>query len=103
MITTSPAWTRRDRLARSPLTSTLPPSTACAAADLVLKKRAAHSHLSSRTRAAGADDTEGEAAEGSLTLAATWGQCSAALPSWHRAPRRQARGARAHHAHPAKR
>src|SRR4249920_2429430 len=56
----SPSWTRCARLARSPLTSILPPSTACAAAERVLKKRAAHSHLSRRTRVGttgvGADD-----------------------------------------------
>src|SRR5262249_17405757 len=42
----------RAALTRSPLTGTLPPSTASAASDRVLKKRAAHSHLSIRTRAA---------------------------------------------------
>src|SRR5450432_355454 len=46
----SPSWTSRARLPRSPLTSTFPPSTAWAAAERVLKKRAAHNHLSRRTR-----------------------------------------------------
>src|SRR5207253_8490591 len=37
------------RLARAPFNSTLPPSTACAARARVLKTRAAHNHVSSRT------------------------------------------------------
>src|SRR5205807_2108900 len=41
-----------DRPARSLLTWTLPPSTASVASERVLKKRAAHSHLSTRTRPA---------------------------------------------------
>src|SRR5260221_12154497 len=44
-----PTCRARGRLARSPPTSTLPPSTATDAADRVLKKRAAHNHLSRRT------------------------------------------------------
>jgi hypothetical protein len=44
----SPGLMVRDRLGLSSLTSTFPPSTASAAWDLVLKKRAAQSHLSRR-------------------------------------------------------
>src|SRR5439155_20406444 len=38
-----------DGFTRSPLTWTRPPSTACAAARRVLKRRAAHNHLSTLT------------------------------------------------------
>src|SRR5437868_4876986 len=51
MCNSSPSWSCFDRLARSPFTSTLPVSIAFAASARVLKKRAAHSHLSSRTLA----------------------------------------------------
>ena len=50
----SPACTDFARFARSPLTSTLPPSMASAANARVLKNRAAQSHLSRRMGAAGA-------------------------------------------------
>ena len=49
IVMTSRTATTRDRLARSPPRSTFPPSTASAASDRVLKKRAAHSHLSNLT------------------------------------------------------
>ena len=49
IVRRSPTATTRDRLARSPPRSTFPPSTASAASDRVLKKRAAHSHLSNLT------------------------------------------------------
>src|SRR5215471_833809 len=52
MLRRSPALSERAAFTRSPLTCTLPPSTASPASDRVLKKRAAHSHLSIRTRAA---------------------------------------------------
>src|SRR5262245_62072912 len=52
MLRRSPGLMVRAALTRSPLTCTWPPSTASAASDRVLKKRAAHSHLSIRTRAA---------------------------------------------------
>ena len=39
-------------LTRTPLRCALPPSTASAASERVLKKRAAHSHLSIRSRSA---------------------------------------------------
>jgi hypothetical protein len=45
----SPARTTFDGFTRSPLTCTRPPSTAAVPAPRVLKKRAAHSHLSIRT------------------------------------------------------
>src|ERR1700752_5375983 len=48
MVSVSPARRIRLGLARSRLISTLPPLTASAASERVLKKRAAQSHLSSR-------------------------------------------------------
>src|SRR5215207_1377730 len=50
MRSSSPACTSFDRFTRSPATCTLPPSIASTARARVLKKRAAHSHLSRRTR-----------------------------------------------------
>ena len=48
-IMVSPISSSRLGLARWPLTLTLPPLTASLASERVLKKRAAHSHLSMRT------------------------------------------------------
>jgi hypothetical protein len=45
----SPGRTVLEALAASPLTCTLPPLQAAAASVRLLKKRAAHSHLSIRT------------------------------------------------------
>src|SRR4051812_5392559 len=50
MRSSSPILSCFDGLARSPFTSMCPPSTASEACDRVLKKRAAHSHLSTRMR-----------------------------------------------------
>src|SRR2546426_12564669 len=47
--TRSPTFSALARLARAPFTSTLPPSTACAARARVLKKRAHQSQVSRRT------------------------------------------------------
>src|ERR1700722_18058589 len=49
--TASPGFTSRDGFTRSPFTVTFPPSIAVTAVDLDLKKRAAQSHLSTRTDA----------------------------------------------------
>ena len=48
-LSVSPSRTSRDAFARTPLHSTRPPSHASLAKDLVLKNRAAQSHLSIRT------------------------------------------------------
>lgn len=49
MFSVSPHFTSLAALARFPFSRTCPPSIADLACDRVLKKRAAHSHLSSRT------------------------------------------------------
>jgi hypothetical protein len=49
MSSLSPIFTARAGLTLSPLSLTLPSSTAVVASERVLKKRAAHSHLSMRT------------------------------------------------------
>ena len=53
----SPTWSGRARLVRSPFTCTLPPAIASAASERVLKNLAAHSHLSRRTRPSSASSS----------------------------------------------
>src|SRR5690625_5802650 len=49
MVSTSPTWAGRLGLVRWPWLRTRPAVMACRARERVLKKRAAHSHLSRRT------------------------------------------------------